>query len=222
MAKVTQPKAPTKIENPETEQPAPDYSTLISNLVEQQTVALQAEEQGREANIESALIAREFIASNTNAERKEIKLAIATSIAQVRGLKPDDIISAPDKSLKTGSAAAQEKYVKCKSAYELVSVLIGIAWPSDEAAAKKVEKAIQGGERGFVKLKRLAAKPQKARETDPNAKRITKENFPEKLNNFLIHASTDIGGFATIGEFYPHVEEVLAVLIDVDKNAPKA
>lgn len=222
MPKPSQPKAPTQPVTPEVETPAPDYSTLTSQIVEQQTVALQAEETGREANIESALLAREFISANPNAERKDVKLAIATAVATVRGLKPDDIISAPDKTLSKGTPSQQEKFIKCKSAYELVSVLIGIAWPTDETAAKKVEKAIASGERGFVKLKRLAAKPQKARETDPNAKRVTKENFPEKLKNFLTLAATDIGGYATLAEFLPHVEEVLEVIVKIELEAPKA
>lgn len=186
MAKIKAPKP----EATAVEAPTPDYASLSAQLLEFQQVAVDAESSANGANIDCALSAREFIEENPGCERKDIKLAIASAVAEARGIKPADIASAPDKTLKTGGPAKAEKFRIFNSAYTLVSTLLTVAWPTDETAQKKVAKLISDGERGFVKLKAAASKKQSNPNKGPSI--ITEETFGGKLIAFLEKARVEI------------------------------
>lgn len=192
MAKVTAP-APKQPEQPEI---VINYGELTQTIAERQTIVIESEQQSEAGNIECALDAREFRENNPEAERKFIVLAIATGVAEPRGLKPDDIMTAPDKTLNspTATSAQKEKYARLKYANELQSRMAGVAWPKDPDAEKRVKRLIEQGERGFVKLVTAAAKKQKNPHTppDPANAKVTKDTFGTKLGLFLSKCTTDI------------------------------
>lgn len=215
MAKVNQPKV-TSPATPEIEIPTVDYSSLLAELMEQQTASAEYETKGVESNIECALIAYMFREKNPDAVRSEIKLCVDTAVASVRGFKADDIAKSPEKPQPNASPASHERYSKLRSACDLSSKLLSVAWPKGEDEQKKVKKLIDSGERGFVKLTRAAAKRHKNPARDPNAKRFTITNFAEKLELFIVSAATDLS--ETREDTLQRASEVIETL----KLIPKA
>lgn len=218
MAKIKQPKEKVETNTPDTEAPAPDYSALIAQIETAQTISAESAAKADAANIDSAIFAYEFRIANPNAERKEILLCLATGVAAPRGLKPDDIMTAPDKTLKLGNATQQLKYKTLESAYNLTRRMLSVAWPSGEDEQKAVKKLIDGGERGFVKLTRAAAKRHKNPKDGGATKRYTPENLPEKVKIFVMNVSTDIG--ESYEESLSRISDIVEVLKAEPTPAP--
>ena len=199
MAKIKQPTTTTTTTTPapsiEATAPIIDYGALAMLIAEKQTNVLEFQGRADSGNIDCALDAIEFRQANPEAERKDIVLAIAQGIAEPRGLKVDDIIKAPDKTLNapTATPAQREKYTTRNSAYTLLSSLATIAWPKDADAEKRVKKLLDSGERGFVKLKAAASKKQKnPAAPTPTEDKITEDNFGTRLGLFLTKALMDL------------------------------
>lgn len=214
MAKIKTPTVTTNTPDVETPAVIVDYGSLTVQISALQSGVLEAQGKVDEGNIECALTAREFREANPEAEREKIRLAVATSIAETRGLKVDDIQKAPDKSLNSPSATPlqKEKYALRKYAYELLSRLMSVAWPKDEDGEKRVAKLIESGERGFVKLVAAAAKKQKNPATTPTDEgKITEENFGTRLGLFLTKALLDLGDKTTAAD--------IAAMCDVASGA---
>lgn len=178
MPKVKTPTAPVPATAP-AEAAAPDYSILVAQLKPILSEVKDLEDKSRSANLDLAIAIREFREENPTAERNECRLSIQTAVAEQYGLKISQVQDGDKKG-------------KGYSAYTLVSAIMSVAWPKGDKEENKVAKALKEG-KGWVELRKAASKPQVKRSADPDAKRITADNFATKLANFLTQAQVDIG-----------------------------
>lgn len=192
MPKIKTP-APTKpaTQTPEVEAPkAPDISPLMESIAPYITEYKEGADVQNNATVNIAVECRAFREENPEVERSAIKLALQTAIADAYGLKIEHVQNKPDDKLKNSKPA---DYAARNSAYVLVSTLLSIAWAKEEKQDNKVAKALKDGETRFVVLKKLASKPQSNPQRDPDANKITKENFAAKFALFVTQAMTDMG-----------------------------
>lgn len=189
MAKIKAPvtKAPV---TPEVEAPkAPDISPLMESIAPFISEYKEAEGKQDEARLNIAVECRSFREENPEVERSAIKLALQTAVAEIYSLKIEHVQNKPEEKLKNSKPA---DYAARNSAYVLVSQLLSIAWAKEEKQDNKVAKALADGETRFVVLKKLASKPQNNPQRDPDANKITKENFASKFALFVTQAMTDM------------------------------
>lgn len=187
-----------KLKAPKTETPAtptveapkaPDISPLLKAIAPLLSTIRDAEGKRDGAVVDIAVEIRAFREENSEVERGAVKLAIQTAIADAYELKIEQVQTKPDEKLKKSKPA---DYATRNSCYTMVSQLLSIAWSKDEKEDNKVAKALKEGETRFTVLKKLASKPQSNPQRDPDANKITKENFAAKFALFVTKAMTDI------------------------------
>lgn len=182
------PKAPEK---PETEgTKAPDISPLISALAPHLSTFHTAEAEAETSRIDMIVELRAFRTENEEVERGSLLLALQTAIAAEYGLKIEHVQSKPDDKLKNSKPA---DFKLRSGAYQLSRELLGMAWAKDDKCDAKVAKALEAGETRFVVLKKMSQKAQANPARDPDANKITEENFAAKLSLFLTQAAADTG-----------------------------
>lgn len=191
MAKKINTPAPKAPEKPETEgTKAPDISPLISALAPHLSSFHEAEDNAENSRIDMIVEMRSFREENEEVERSSILLALQTAIAAEYGLKIEHVQSKPDDKLKTSKPA---DFKARSGAYQLSRELLGMAWAKDEKCDAKVAKLLEAGEKRFVVLKKASQKAQSNPARDPDANKITEENFAAKFSLFLTQAQTDTG-----------------------------
>lgn len=211
MAKV---KAP-KVEAPDQETPAPDLSALRKSIVADLQTYFESEDSANGAILDGVIKIREAREENPNIERESVRTLIQEAVAEIRGLKIEFVQNAPAVTLKKSKP---EDFAKRNSAYVLVSTLMSMSWPKREDEDKKVKKALDDGERRFTVIKKLSVKP--SNKTQGGAgKSITKENFTEKLKQFLVKAQTDMGE-KNLEEILDlaELEAIPAIRAEIDAN----
>lgn len=207
MAKINSP-TPTK---PNTDAqtvaaPAVDMAPLLTALAPHIFALKEAEGARDEAILETVIEIRSFREANENVERDQIRTVIQTAIAESYGLKLEQVAKKPDETLKRMKPA---DYAVRNSCYTLTSQLLGVAWAKDEKADAKVAKALEKNERRFTVLVKLGQKPQNNPQRDPDANKITRENFSAKLTLFVEKAKSDLGEKTTIEEVWELIEKYL-------------
>lgn len=212
MAKVKAPKP----EAPDQEAPAPDLSSLRKSIVADLTTYFESEDSANGAILDGVIKIREAREENENIERESVRLLIQEAVAEIRNLKIEHVQSAPAATLKKSKP---EDFSKRQSAYVLVSTLMSMSWPKREDEDKKVKKALDDGERRFTVIKKLSAKPPKGGGGKGGTKAITKENFTEKLKQFLVRAQTDMGE-KNLEEILDlaELEAIPAIRAEIDAN----
>lgn len=177
------PKVATPIPTPDV--PAPDISVLIANLEAPLQANRDAEEKSKSSLLDAIIVIREFRAENPTVERSDVKTAVQQAVANAIGVPLAKVQTAPDK--------ANPKLGGDAYGYALSSAMLSTAWPKGEAEEKRVAKAIKDG-KGFVEVRKAAAKPQAnpGAGNNPDAKKITQENFALKFSQFLTQAQVDL------------------------------
>lgn len=184
-------KNPTPVtETPKTEVPAVDLAPLRKLIFGKLEDQSQAEAKSKECTLDIAFDIADFIEENPTVERESIVVLAREAVAEIRGVKPEQIEKSPDKKLKE---TRPDDYSKRNSAYVLISNIMSIAWPKKDEQKKAVAKLREKGEDRFTVLLKAAQKPQGAssRGNQGEKGKITKDNFVEKLKAFLTKAATD-------------------------------
>lgn len=214
MAKINTPAPKAQKTDAETiAAPAVDMAPLLTALAPLTEKIKDSEKAKDEAILETIIEIRSFREANENVERDQIRSAIQTVIAESYGLKLEQVQKKPDETLKRSKPA---DYAMRNSCYTLVSQLLAVAWAKDEKCDNKVGKALEKGESRFTVLVKTAQKPQGGAERDPDASKVTKENFSAKFTAFLEKFKAD-GQIATIEEVYETVDKYL----EAARSAPK-
>jgi hypothetical protein len=191
MPKIKKPATVTPApETPTTETPKVDMSPLISQITEGLKAIDEAEGAKNEAVLNTIVEIRAFREENPTAERTDIRLAIQTAVAEQTGLKLAQVQTKPTKDERISKEVRSQR----DSAYVLVSTLLSMAWAKEEKQDEKVAKLLASGEKRFVVIRDASRKPQSRPQHDPNAGKVTRENFTEELGKFLTKAYADLGG----------------------------
>lgn len=194
--------------------PQVDIAPLMASLAPAITKMKDGDTMKDEGILDAVIEIRGFREANEGVERDQIRTCVQQVVAETYGLKIDQVAKKPDDTLKKSKPA---DYAVRNSCYTLVSQLLGVAWAKDEKRDAAVTKALEKGERRFTVLVKTAQKPSTRVEPDPNANKITKENFATKFTAFCEKALADIGAPATIDEIHDLVETTL----EAAKAAPK-
>lgn len=214
MAKITKPAPAAPSTDAQTvAAPAVDIAPLLASLAPAIEKIKEGETMKEDGILDTIVELRSFREANENLERDQMRTAIQTVVSEGYGLKLEHVQKKPDETLKKSKPA---DYAIRNSCYTLVSQLLGIAWAKDDKCDAKVAKALEKGEKRFTVLLKTAQKPQGGGDRDPDANKITKENFAAKFTLFLTKAQSDIGT-KDIDEVYELVDKSLEAM----KAAPK-
>lgn len=216
MPKIKSPSPAT--ETPATDTPAVDISPLIAALAPILTDVSKAEDKISGGIVEIAVECRDFRAKNKDVERSQIRLGIATAVAESKGLVLATILTKPAEAPTNATKDKLALIARQNSAYTLVSTLLSIAWPKEEKQDAAVAKLLKDGEDRFVVLKKAAAKQQKPGGRDPDTNKITASNFAEKLMAFLSRAQSDMA--VPMDEILGQAEDAVQTFIATLNEAP--
>jgi hypothetical protein len=198
MAKIKTPTPSTPI--PET--PTIDINILIESLASPLQSIHDADESKKSGILDAVVKIIEFKEENPTLERSDCKLAVQQAVANMLNIKIAKV--------QNSKANGGDDY-----AYTLASQMLNTAWPKGEKEQAAVKKAIDAG-KGWVEVRKASAKRQKNPQRDPDAKKITKDNFASRLMIFLNQAQVDTS--IPLADILDMADKA----VDAIRNAPPA
>lgn len=197
----------------QTEAPtAPDLSKFSLALTDKLSIVKDSEGKRDGALFDILVEGRAVREEFPDAEREQIKATVAQALADTYSLKLEHVTKAPDKTLRQQKPA---DFTARNNAYTLLSELVTMIWPKGEAEDKAVAKKLKDGETRISYIRKASKKKQTRPDADPDANKITAQNFLEKLDFFLATAATDLG------ETIEQVRDRALEGIETLKKAPK-